>query len=167
MTNAGRENCLPTGASRLKTRPVKTHPGPPLASRFSSLRPAMLTLLVSLAFVASSRGQSPYQSNQDFTTHAMKLRQDALMRVEPQVFVPSTSASVPRFFSRSLWKENIVTTVFWIGEQPTARNPTPNHASCWDPQWASNYGGYDTPEPAHRRNYIPVAFTPRQNPTAK
>ena len=113
---------------------------------------------------SSLRGQSPYQSNQDFTAHAMKLRESALLRVEPQVFVPSTSASVPRFTSRSPWKENIVTTVFWIGEQPTRNNPTPNHASCWDPLWASNYGGYDNPEPAHRRNYIPAAFTPRQNP---
>lgn len=122
-------------------------------------------LLVSASVGASpARAQSPYQSNQDFAAHAMKLRENALMRVEPQVFVPSTSPSVPRFFSRSAWKENIVTTVFWIGEQPTKNNPTPNHASCWDSAWASNYGGYDNPDPAARRNFIPVAFTPRQNP---
>ena len=27
-----------------------------------------------------------------------------------------------------------------------------------------NYGGYDTPDPSARRNYIPVRFVPRQNP---
>jgi len=27
-----------------------------------------------------------------------------------------------------------------------------------------NYGGFDDPNPAHRSNYIPVKFTPRQNP---
>ena len=132
--------------------------------RFSPFRVAFLPLLLGFVVASSLRGQSLYQSNQDFAAHAMKLRESALLRVEPQVFVPSTSASVPRFTSRSPWKENIVTTVFWIGEQPTRNNPTPNHASCWDPLWASNYGGYDNPEPAHRRNYIPVAFTPRQNP---
>jgi hypothetical protein len=29
--------------------------------------------------------------------------------------------------------------------------------------WASNYG-FDTPDSSARRNYIPVAFIPRQNP---
>jgi len=62
------------------------------------------------------------------------------------------------------WKTNIVTTVFWIGEKPSGNNFTPNHASSWDMNWAQNYGGYDNPDPAARRNYIPVKFTPRQNP---
>ena len=30
--------------------------------------------------------------------------------------------------------------------------------------WTANYGGTDNPEPSARRNYIPVAFVPRQNP---
>lgn len=62
------------------------------------------------------------------------------------------------------WKKDIVTTVFWIGERPTANNPTPNRASSWDANWASNYGGYDDPDPVNRRNMLPVNFTPRQNP---
>ena len=36
--------------------------------------------------------------------------------------------------------------------------------SSWDRQWTKNYGGFDDPDPAHRRNYIPVKFAPRQNP---
>ena len=147
---------------------MKTNLNFPPRSRFSPVRLASASLLLALASSVSVgpslRAQSPYQSNQDFAAHAMKLRENALLRVEPQVFVPSTSPSVPRFFSRSAWKENIVTTVFWIGEQPTKNNPTPNHASCWDPAWASNYGGYDNPDPGSRRNFIPAAFTPRQNP---
>jgi hypothetical protein len=62
------------------------------------------------------------------------------------------------------WKKSIVTTVFWIGERPSGNNPVPNRTSAWDKQWARNYGGFDDPNPAHRRNYIPVKFTPRQNP---
>jgi hypothetical protein len=62
------------------------------------------------------------------------------------------------------WKISIVTTVFWIGEQPSGNNPVPNRTSSWDKQWARNYGGFDDPNPAHRSNYIPVKFRPRQNP---
>jgi len=65
---------------------------------------------------------------------------------------------------RYSWKENIVTTVFWIGERPAGNNPVPNRVSSWDKNWTRSYGGFDDPNPAHRRNYIPVNFTPRQNP---
>ena len=62
------------------------------------------------------------------------------------------------------WKTNIATTIFWIGERPRGNNPVPNRTSSWDKQWMRNYGGFDDPNPAHRSNYIPVKFTPRQNP---
>jgi len=63
------------------------------------------------------------------------------------------------------WKEAIVTTTFWIGEKPSANNPVPNRKSCWDPQWAENYGGTDTPNRAERNGaYTPADFVPRQNP---
>jgi len=62
------------------------------------------------------------------------------------------------------WKTSIVTTVFWIGERPDGNNLVPNHTSAWDKQWTKSYGGFDDPNPAHRRNYIPVKFTPHQNP---
>lgn len=66
--------------------------------------------------------------------------------------------------NRYPWKTDIVTTVFWIGEPVGGRNFTPNFASSWDPHWTQAYGGFDTPDPAGRRNYIPVKFTPKQNP---
>src|SRR5947199_6887696 len=34
------------------------------------------------------------------------------------------------------WKKNIVTTVFWIGEQPSGNNPVPNRVSSWDKDWS-------------------------------
>jgi hypothetical protein len=40
----------------------------------------------------------------------------------------------------------------------------PNRASSWDKNWTGNYGGFDDPNPARRSNYLPVKFTPRQNP---
>ena len=115
----------------------------------------------SLAAATFAGAQSPYESSADFAKYAMKLRAQALLKVEPQVFVPTTS----RFSSsRYPWKTDIVTTIFWIGEMPTANNPVPNHKSSWDSEWTRNYGGYDDPDSSRRHDYIPINFVPRQNP---
>jgi len=60
------------------------------------------------------------------------------------------------------WKQNIVTTVFWIGEQAGRSNPVANTQSAWDLSWGRHYGGYDNPN--ERENFIPVRFIPRLNP---
>jgi len=73
----------------------------------------------------------------------------------------STRQSVSATGERYPWKKNIVTTVFWIGEKPSANNPVPNRISSWDKNWSRSYGGFDDPNPAHRRNLIPLKFTPR------
>jgi hypothetical protein len=62
------------------------------------------------------------------------------------------------------WRENIVTTTFWIGETAAKNNPVPNDKSSWDVNWAKNYGGTDAPEKSSRSGFLPVAFTPGQNP---
>src|SRR6266404_4098914 len=59
-------------------------------------------------------------------------------------------SSVSRPSARYPWKASIVTTVFWIGEQPAGHNLTPNRTSAWDKQWTKTYGGFDDPNPAHR-----------------
>src|SRR5215471_6908605 len=69
-----------------------------------------------------------------------------------------TKPSTARPAQRYPWKTTIVTTVFWIGEQPGGHNLVPNHTSAWDKQWTKNYGGFDDPNPGNRRNYIPVRF---------
>ena len=123
------------------------------------MRPSLALVFVLAAL--SVRAQSPYESSADFAKYAMKLREVALAKVEPQVFVPTTSRPAARRFP---WKTNIVTTVFWIGEQAGGNNPVPNFKSSWDANWTNSYGGFDTPDSSARRNYCPVAFTPRQNP---
>jgi len=62
------------------------------------------------------------------------------------------------------WKTSIVTTTFWVGEKASPRNPVPNHASSWDPKWATNYGGFDDPDRTNRAQFIPTSFVPQQNP---
>ncbi len=121
---------------------------------FLSLAAGTMTVL--------AQSGSPYESSADFAKYAMKLREQALLKVEPMVQIPTSSrASVP---SRFPWKTDIVTTVFWVGEQAGGNNPVPNFKSSWDANWQTSYGGFDTPDTSSRRNYIPVAFTPRQNP---
>src|SRR5262245_6470486 len=97
---------------------------------------------------------SPYATAADFAKYATKLREQTLLKVEPQVFIPTSSrAAVQRY----PWKTNIVTTVYWAGEKG-------NYRSEWDDHWTENYGGTDTPDSSGRRNYIPVAFIPKLNP---
>jgi hypothetical protein len=86
---------------------------------------------------------------------------DRRLNIEAIAFPPSRLGSEQERFP---WKRNIVTTVFWIGEAPAGNNPVPNHVSSWDKDWAKSYGGFDDPNPAHRSDFIPVKFTPRQNP---
>ena len=125
----------------------------------------ILTLVLVSAAVAAVQAEeqssSPYATAADFAKYAMKLREQALLKVEPQVFVPTSSRPAAQ---RYPWKSNIVTTVFWIGESAGGNNPVPNFRSSWDLNWQSNYGGFDTPERSERRNYIPVNFMPKQNP---
>ena len=117
----------------------------------------IVILLVDLAAAAKGEEQStsPYATAADLLKYAMKLREQALLKVEPL-----TRHAIRRF----PWKTNIVTTVFWVGEPAGANNPVSNDTSSWDPNWTGNYGGLDNPDSSTRRNYIPVAFIPHQNP---
>src|SRR5438067_883454 len=132
------------------------------------MRPkAFLTALcVMFGFGAAAEAQSPYSSSADFAKYAMKLRENALLKIEPQVIIPTTGRPTISSLNggRYSWKTNIVTTIFWVGERPTANNPVPNHTSSWDPLWQQTFGGFDNPDPAARRNYIPIGFVPKENP---
>jgi len=82
-------------------------------------------LLADLATAAKGDEQStsPYATAADLFKYAMKLREQALLKVEP----PTRPA-----IQRSPWKTNIVTTVFWVGEHAGANNPVSNYRSSWD-----------------------------------
>ncbi len=95
----------------------------------------------------------------------------------PKVVVPTGSRPVapvrPQAQTARIlypWKTHVTCTIFWIGETPTERNPTPNNKSSWDQQWASNFGGFDDPEPSNRvashtsGEFRPKAFIPKLNP---
>jgi len=127
-----------------------------MASRKTFLAVLLATSLLSAASASASTS---------FEEQALRLRESVLLRVEPRISRPSVSAAPRAGNSRSYpWKNNIMTTVFWVGEQPTQNNPVPNCKSSWDVAWARNFGGYDNPDPRERRGYLPARFIPRQNP---
>jgi hypothetical protein len=95
----------------------------------------------------------------------------------PRVLVPTgarpADSARPEFpVTRILypWKTRVTCTIFWIGEQASENNPTPNTQSSWDRQWSANFGGYDDPDPAKRianhrtGEFRPQGFIPKLNP---
>jgi len=56
---------------------------------------------------------------------------------EPKITVERAPSNVFKLQKNTTypWKKNITATVFWVGEKPTAKNPTPNNKSSWDQNW--------------------------------
>jgi len=79
----------------------------------------------------------------------------------PRVFAPTRPRTS---YTKYQWKRDIVATIFWIGEDPTENNPTPNNKSSWDQKWEQNYGGYDDPDRSNRTYFRPKSFVPGLNP---
>ena len=132
-----------------------------MKTTFRGLFPTLAVAFFATGFGAF--GQSPYQSSSDFAKYAMKLRESALLKLEPQVVI-KTGARPAGVSARYPWKLNIVTTTFWVGEAATVNNPVHNSSSSWDLNWSQSFGGFDNPNPAARRGFIPANFIPRQNP---
>ena len=96
----------------------------------------------------------------------------------PKVVVPTGSTQVAPVRAPSAltgrilypWKTHVTCTIFWIGETPSDRNPTPNSKSSWDQNWKANFGGFDDPDPNNRvanhttGEFRPKNFVPKLNP---
>jgi hypothetical protein len=105
--------------------------------------------------------QTATESSTRLTSSSVKLRESILFKVQPKDLAsnPLQDRGV-----KYPWHEQIVTTVFWIGETASGNNPVPNRSSAWDSNWARNFGGSDSPESSARKGFIPARFVPRQNP---
>lgn len=128
-----------------------------------------LPLLLTLAFASASETVTISLQDRLTATHRTYLEsRRELLPALVDTFQVAPKARVvmeePAEWSTSKgpWRRNIRATIFWVGEDASARNPTPNHASSWDPKWKENYGGLDHPE--DRKGYLPAAFVPQQTP---
>ncbi len=117
------------------------------------------------AMFAQSGPVKPAPAKMKLSKKTDRMSEDVMVSLDSLAFAPPHLTDTTRPASEQYpWKQNIVTTVFWIGEEPSTNNPVPNRSSSWDKQWTRNYGGFDDPSPARRKDFIPVKFTPRQNP---
>lgn len=123
---------------------------------------ALLSSISSL--FAHSTAEKAEPARMKVSKKSEKPSADASPKINGGLLMRIFSSPPPNRGERYPWKKEIVTTVFWIGEKPSGNNPVPNRASSWDKNWSKSYGGFDDPNPARRGNYIPVKFTPRQNP---
>ncbi|MDB6173015.1 MAG: hypothetical protein JWL59_2326 [Chthoniobacteraceae bacterium] len=153
--------CPLNGQNRLYRHPFGPYIPRPLP--FLTMKRFLPYLLGIILATGAAHAQSPYRSSEDFARYAMKLRENAILQIEPKVVVPTTSHS-GLFGSKYPWKTGIVTTIFWVGENASTNNPVHNHSSSWDLTWSTSFGGFDNPDPAARANFIPIKFQPRQNP---
>ena len=126
---------------------------------------AVVLSSISSLFVPSGTAKAE-QTKVKISKKSDRLSEDLLININSLAFVPRHLNGKPAAQpgERFPWKKEIVTTVFWIGEEPSGNNPVPNQSSSWDKNWSKSYGGFDDPNPAHRSDYIPVRFTPHQNP---
>jgi len=156
----------PGGRPWLRGRRWPGWPGrlqPPMVARVCF---ALFTLLVG---AATSKANILDAAARLERAHATVLdeRRESLAELADPFEAPRAARTVvedPRdgWRTKVKWKYGIAATVFWIGEQPTANNPTPNTKSAWDPNWVANFGGYD--DPFRRQGYVPADFKPQLNP---
>jgi len=137
---------------------------------FSSMKPGTLTHTIAViissitSFFTHSAPAKVPTTKMSVSKKTDRLQDDSFPVVDAMAYLSPVRHDPSKHADRYPWKKEIVTTVFWIGEQPTANNPVPNRASSWDKNWTRNYGGFDNPDRGHRAGYIPANFTPKQNP---
>ena len=132
---------------------------------FRGLTPHALAACAAAFACSSAWSQTtPYESSADFVKYAEKLRESAILHMEPQVVIPTTARIMN--IGKYPWRTGIVTTIFWVGEPAGGNNPVHNISSSWDLNWMQSFGGYDNPNPSERSSssFVCTHFTPRQNP---
>jgi hypothetical protein len=131
--------------------------------KFTHATAVLLSSIASLFAHGTASKAEPAKTK--FSKKSEKTSDDRVLDVSSLTFAPGQLAPERvQPGQRYPWKSDIVTTIFWIGEKPSGNNPVPNRTSSWDHDWTKNYGGVDDPNPARRSNYMPVSFTPKQNP---
>jgi hypothetical protein len=148
-----------------KTKPSKQHKQPRI--HIPPAPPSKLTISMELGpLPADEQNAAPIapsiSAQQDVRPDASATSFDPIVPLTPPGQAVSGFEAVSEKYP---WREKIVTTIFWVGEQSGQNNPVPNTVSSWDGAWEKHYGGFDTPNPEDRKkNYIPSTFRPNQNP---
>src|ERR1700757_1054578 len=108
------------------------------------------TIAVILSSISSlfahGTGEKAEPAKTKFSKKSQKSEDDRSTAGNSISFIPGqlfkTQSEAPK---RYPWKTNIVTTVFWIGEQAGGNNPVPNFRSSWDLNWQGEQRRAATP----------------------
>ena len=123
--------------------------------------------------IEKARGTAQVAGAKPSPTAPTVLSESGLLPASAETAVPVPPPSIATSSSPPIarpsgdvfpWKTDVVTTVFWVGEEQSAGKTSPQHQSVWDKDWLKNFGGVDNPERAARHDYIPISFVPGQNP---
>jgi hypothetical protein len=126
-----------------------------------SPRPSLVIVLVSLLGISGFLFHSSAVAAPPLVTSKIAGSLNDLTVPPLESLLNSNSQKAPKY----AWKENIVGTIFWVGEEATEKNPVPNNASSWDPKWQQSFGGFDNPDSKARgSDYLAVGFVPKENP---
>src|SRR5512133_1809989 len=71
--------------------------------------------------------RSPYATARNFTSYAMRLREQEISGVPP-LGEPTTLRPTRQHYP---WKTNVVTTFFWVGAKQNAGKMSRKHESVW------------------------------------
>ena len=123
---------------------------------------AISAVLFVTAILKASEAQSPISSSTDFQKAAMRLRENALLKLETCRWSQGTNF---RSGIQSLSVEARHRDNSFLGRGAAdSKQPVPNYKSSWDQRWAQNYGGLDDPDPALGETIIPAKFVPAAEP---
>src|SRR5204862_7984331 len=105
--------------------------------KFTHAIAVLLSSISSLfAHGAASKGEP---AKTKFSKKSEKPADDRVVDISSLAFTPGQLAATRlQLGQRYPWKSNIVTTVFWIGEEHSANNPVPNRERSSDNQWTIN-----------------------------
>src|SRR5437868_15077677 len=93
-------------------------------------------------------------AKEKMTKKSDRASEDSFSLLQTTSAFPPGREDPPRHEERYPWKKEIVTTVCWIGEQPSGNNTVPNRSRSSVQNWTRSYGGCDNPDQAHRARYI-------------
>jgi hypothetical protein len=132
--------------------PEQRHGRVPVAVRVRILMLLLLLLVVTaLAFAIAKLAITPPPASTHIT-----------FRIKPPSIVHTTTSPLTPLVIQPN-HEQVITTMFWVGEPGDADNDyIANNQSAWDGQWEQDYGGVDSP--TNRDGYLPAGFTPHENP---
>src|SRR2546421_8439850 len=128
--------------------------------KFTHTIAVILSSISSLFAHGTSEKAEPPKTK--FSKKSQRSADDRVLDVTSIAFSPGQllSAARPERGQRYPWKSNIVTTVFWIGEQPSGNNPVPNRTSSWDKNWTRNYGGICGTAASRRKEFVAGKISP-------